>query len=252
MNEESKVLAVHESEWKGYRRHDFTVAGHAGLLVLPKKAAEGRPWVWRAEFFGAFDRVDMAMLEKGWYLTNYSISDMYGCPEAVELMHGFQRALVTEFSISEKAVIFGFSRGGLYAFNYAAKHPEQVSALYLDAPVLDIFSWPGGFGAAARQEKEWQECLQAYGLTEETVKSFHGSPLDLADRVIDAGIPMIIVAGDADADVPISENTFRLAGLCKAMGDGFKLIIKPGVAHHPHSLGDPSPIVSFLETKRRL
>ena len=40
-------------------------------------------------------------------------------------------------SLGCRVVLEGFSRGGLYAFNFAATHPTRVAALYLDAPVLD-------------------------------------------------------------------------------------------------------------------
>lgn len=242
------MISLVESEWKGCRRFDFTVNGHTGLLVEPEAAAPGRPWVWRAEFFDAFAQADMALLAKGWHLAYYSISDMYGCPAAIELMRGFHDAVAGQFGLAEKAVLFGFSRGALYAFNYALAHPQRVALLYLDGPVLDIRSWPGGFGATPRAAGEWQECLQAYGLTEETARGFTGNPLDHVDEAISAGIPIIAVVGDADS---IAENAMLLAERCKTMGDDFKLIVKPGVGHHPHSLDDPAPILAFIETKAR-
>lgn len=245
----TSIDSLTESDWKGYRRHDFTVSGRPGLLVEPREPAAGRPWVWRAEFFDAFPQADMALLELGWHLAYYRVSDMYGCPEAVELMHGFQCAAEAGFGLAPKAVLFGFSRGGLYAFNYAVRYPKKVSALYLDAPVLDIRSWPGGFGAGSGGKKEWQECLRAYRLTEETAKSFGGNPLNRADDLVNARIPTIVVAGDADTVVPIGENAMILAESCKKMGDDFRLIVKRGVDHHPHSLEDPAPIVGFLLAK---
>ena len=239
-------MALTESVWKGYRRFDFTIAGRSGQLVLPHSPAAGRPWVWRAEFFDAFPQADMALLKLGWHLAYYSVSDMYGCPEAIDLMNGFQNAAESEFALAPKAVLFGFSRGGLYAFNYAFKYPQKVASLYLDAPVLDIRSWPGGFGSGTGGSKEWLECLRVYRLTEETAMCFAGNPLDNIDRFIRMDIPTIVVAGDADKVVPFAENAFILAERCRGMGDRFKLIVKPGVDHHPHSLEDPAPIVEFI------
>ena len=43
---------VTQSEWHGYERLDFVVAGQPAILILPKVAAPGRPWLWRAEWFG--------------------------------------------------------------------------------------------------------------------------------------------------------------------------------------------------------
>lgn len=50
-------------------------------------------------------------------------------------MKRFHDHLVSDFSLSEKAALFGFSRGGLYAFNYSLLYPQDVAVLYLDAPV---------------------------------------------------------------------------------------------------------------------
>lgn len=52
--------------------------------------------------------------------------------EALEFMHqadGLRAAIL----------LFGFSIGGVYSFNYAAEYPDKVAALYLDAPALDMF-----------------------------------------------------------------------------------------------------------------
>jgi hypothetical protein len=232
--------------WKGYTRFDFLVNGREGLIIVPAIPAKGNPWIWRAEFFDAFAQVDMAMLEKGWYLAYYKVSDMYGCPEAIHSMRRFQSYVETQFNLAKKTVLFGFSRGGLYSFNYAAEYSDKVSGLYLDAPALDIRSWPGGFGKAVRSEKEWQECLNHYGLTEETVKDFNGNPLDKIDQVAKALIPIIVVYGDADTAAIFSENAEILIKQYTDMGGVIKVIVKPGGGHHPHSLEDPTPIVDFL------
>ena len=52
--------------WNGYELIRFDSNGHDSLICLPKNPQADRPWVWRAEFFGAFPSVDLAMLEKGY------------------------------------------------------------------------------------------------------------------------------------------------------------------------------------------
>ena len=61
-----------------------------------------------------------------------------------------------------------------------------------------------------------------------------------------AGIPILVVAGDADREVPLDENTRPFADRVRAAGGRIELIIKLGGDHHPHSLRDPQPIVDFL------
>ncbi|MCX6955060.1 MAG: prolyl oligopeptidase family serine peptidase [Verrucomicrobia bacterium] len=234
--------AVKTSEWNGYARVDFEVAGRAGLLVSPKEAAPGRPWIWRTEFFGHEPQGDLALLAKGWHVAYLNASNMYGAPKAIALMEAFHAYLKKEYKLADRVVLEGFSRGGLYAFNYAVAHPTQVAALYLDAPVLDIRSWPGSKPAS----KEWKECLAVYGLTEQTVGTFNGGPLDNVAVVAKAGVPILSVCGGADSLVPMAQNTSVLEKRYKELGGTIEVIVKPGGEHHPHSLKDPAPIVEFL------
>ncbi len=234
------------SEWCGFERIDFQFENHECILVRPEKAAEGNPWVWRAEFFGAFPSVDEEMVKRGWHIAYVSLSDRYGCPSAVEDMERFRAWLVKEYGLNEKAQIFGFSRGALYAVNYALTYPMFVDKLYLDAPVLDIRSWPGGKGSGDGAEMQWEECKECYGLTEETAAVFDRNPLDRAEELAGTGIPVIIVAGGSDSAVPYCENGEPFARRFKAAGGRIETIIKPECGHHPHSLTDPEPVARFL------
>ncbi len=230
------------SEWNGYERIDFTLAGRPCILVLPKTPAPGKPWIWRTEFFGHEPQVDLALLERGWFVAYMDAKNMYGSRKAMALFGEFYAHLVTQAGLSTKVVLEGFSRGGLYAFSFAATHPTRVAALYLDAPVLDIRSWPG----RNRASKEWAECLEAYGLTEQTLPAFRGNPLDRIGAVAGRKIPIIAVCGDADEVVPFAENTGILEKKYREAGAPIEVILKPGVGHHPHSLKDPMPVVNFL------
>lgn len=232
--------------WEGYDRKDFKLDGHDCILIYPKTAYSGNPWVWRAEFFGAFDYADRALLEKGWHIAYIGISDMYGCPEAVDIMEQFYRQMTEKEGLSRKADLFGFSRGALYAVNFTAGRPEAVSTLYLDAPVLNVTSWPGGFGDAQRYDKEWEECKQVYCISEENVSAFKGNPLDKLDRLLAGQVKIMLVAGGADTVVPYKENGKLLAAYYEEHGGTIRVIVKPDCDHHPHSLEDPSPIVAFI------
>lgn len=234
------------SQWNSYEKLDFKVAGRDGLLVKPKAPATGKPWIWRTEFFGHEPQGDIALLGAGWHVAYFKVSDMYGSPASVELMAQFHTHVTREFGLSPRAVLEGFSRGGLYAVNFAAAHPDKTAALYLDAPVLDIRSWPGGKGKGKGGAREWMQALSAFGLTEETAKDFKGNPLDHAEALAKAGIPIVAVVGDADKVVPYEENTKPFAEKYRAAGGTIEVIVKPGVDHHPHSLKDPKPFVDFL------
>lgn len=242
-----KETEVIYSKWNEYDKKEFRLDGYECILVIPKEAYPGKPWVWRAEFFGEFDYADRALLLKGWHIAYIRISDMYGCPESVEIMQAFYKHMVRAGGLSPRADLFGFSRGGLYAVNYAVKYPDTISTLYLDAPVMDVASWPGGYGEGERFPKEWEECKAVYQLTEEKALEFKDNPINKIDRMLNAGIRIMLVAGDADRIVPYKENGAGLAEYYQKNGGPIKVIVKHGCDHHPHSLKDPAPIVEYIE-----
>lgn len=235
--------------YEEYEQHRFEVDGHEGILICPKDPREDRKYIWRTEFLGAFDSVDREMLKRGWYLAYYKISDQFGAPCAIEKMRGFQAYLEERFALAARAVLFGFSRGGLYAVNYAAAYPEKTAKLYLDAPVLDIFSWPGGFGRGEGSEADWNICRKLYEVKEGEM-DVPENPLNKINTLIQNRIPVLMVAGDADTVVPFRENGQILYAEYTYAGAPVKMIRKPGVGHHPHSLEEPMELADWIEFDR--
>jgi pimeloyl-ACP methyl ester carboxylesterase len=137
------------------------------------------------------------------------------------------------------------SRGGLFAFNWAALRPANVAGLYVDAPVCDFKSWPGGKGKGPGSPGDWQNLLKVYGFTEEQALAYDKNPVDNLAPLAKAGIPILAVIGDADEAVPVSENIDIVEKRYQELGGKIKVIRKPGCKHHPHSLVDPKPIVDF-------
>lgn len=240
-----------KSDYHGCDRYDFKVFGKNAIIVFPKKFTPKNKWVWRAEFFDAFPIVDLDLLEQGWALTYIGISDMYGNDESVEIMRQYQEFLVNAFDLEPKATIFGFSRGAFYAVNYTAKYPQNVGCLYLDAPVLDILSWPAGRGKSFGGQgtpADWEICKKVLGLTEETAADYKGSPKFHIAELAKADIPLILVQGDADIAAPMEENAQLLIDNYEKLGGTkFKVIIMEGKGHHPHSVYDPKPVSDFIK-----
>lgn len=106
------------TDWNGYTRKDFKLNQYDCILIIPHKVYPGSPWVWRAEFFGAFDYADRALLKKGWHIAYIGVSDMYGRPEAIDIMERFYQYMTKEAGLSEKVDLFRFSRGGLLFGNW--------------------------------------------------------------------------------------------------------------------------------------
>jgi len=237
---------VKDTLWKGFKRQDFVVADRKCILVSPKVDAPGKPWIWRTEFFGNEPHADSALLSKGYHLAYINMQDMYGAPVAMRLMNELYAYLTQNYQLDKKTVLEGFSRGGLFAFNWAALHPDKVATIYGDAPVCDFKSWPGGKGHGPGSAKDWQKLLTVYGFTEEKALAYKFNPIDNLALLAKARIPVIIVCGGADTVVPIEENTLLLEKRYKDLGGEIKVIVKPGADHHPHSLKDPAPIVDFI------
>jgi pimeloyl-ACP methyl ester carboxylesterase/lysophospholipase L1-like esterase len=239
------ATAVH-SEWEGFDRVDFISGDQKALLVIPKSPAPGNPWIWRTEFFGHEPQADIALLKKGFHVAYVDVQNLWGAPDALDHMDHFYGILTRDYHLASKAVLEGFSRGGLFAFNWAARHPDETAALYVDAPLCDFKSAPYGIKAGAKSPDDWQVLLSAYHLTEEQALAYDKNPVDNLSPLAQEHVPILSVVGDADEIVPVAENTGLVETRYKDLGGEIEVIHKPGGKHHPHSLPDPTPIVDFV------
>jgi len=232
--------SVTPSEWLACKRIDFVVAGRPALLIIPDHPAPGNPWIWRMEWFAHFPQADLALVARGWHVGYMNVKDMYGSPASMKLLDDYYQYVRKERHLAPNVVLEGFSRGGHYAVNFAAMWPERVAALYLDAPTLDMTSWPG------RKSAHWVELLASYGITDAQFDTAKINPIDHAEALAKAGIPVFGVSGDADKIVSYRDNLAAFAARYRAAGGLIEVVVKPGGDHHPHSLPDPTPIVDFL------
>lgn len=245
MDTYQKLTTPQTSVWNGYQKTDFNLAGRAALVVKPKSPAPGNPWIWRTEFFGHEPQADIALLGKGFHVAYIDLQNLYGAPVAIQAMEQFHAHLTKSLGLSNKPVLEGMSRGGLFAFNWAAAHPDQTAGLYVDAPVCDFKSWPGGKGKGPGSPGDWKNLLAVYGFTEAQAIAYDKNPVDNLAPLAKAHLPILAVIGDADEVVPVSENIDIVEQRYLALGGKIKVIRKPGGKHHPHSLPDPTPIVDF-------
>lgn len=217
----------------------FEYNGYTATVILPENP--NGEWVWKTEFLYAFDQAEQALLDKGYTRVYYKISDKFGSKNAVELMYKFHQALLEKYPfLTEKANLFGFSRGGLYAFNYAISYPQMVKKIYLDAPVLNLKSWP------PKNSPDQKLFFNEYGLTEQSFEDFKDSPTDNLEKFYKNGIPILMVAGDSDLVVPFCDNGQLLVDYYNKQGKIVPLYLKKDCGHHPHSLEDVSPILDFI------
>jgi hypothetical protein len=237
----SQNLLGKKSNWNGFERYDFIYNDRNATIVVPHKSAEGRPWIWRPAFFGAFPSVDKALLEKGFHVVFYDMAHLYGSPRAMKLGTDFYKMICQAYNLSPKVTLEGFSRGGLWAFNWAIKNPQKIACIYVDAPVCDIFSWPG------RERKDlWNKMLEEWNLKEEDMVDFKENPINNLAPMAKYKIAIIAVCGGKDKVVPYDTNMKLLAERYRTLGGIVEIILKPDCDHHPHSLDEPSPVVDFI------
>lgn len=231
----------------GFTMFHDTVSGER--VVVPAVTAAGKPWVWRARFWGHQPQFDLAMLKRGYHLAFCDISNLFGNEEAIDIGNRFYKKLVNHHDFSPQPVLEGMSRGGLFVYNWALANPDKVTAIYADAPVMDFKSWPGGIRAGKQGpgSSAWQTCLKAYSLSQDEALIYSKGPLNLLHVLAKENIPLIHVIGEEDTVVPPSENTNIAQTRYTKLGGTIRVIRKQGVGHHPHSLDDPTPLVNFIE-----
>ncbi|HEY1174011.1 MAG TPA: GDSL-type esterase/lipase family protein [Verrucomicrobiae bacterium] len=234
------------SKWNGFNLHEIEFEKRKAYIVVPEKAAEGRPWIWRARFWAHRPEVDIALLGKGFHLVYIDAPELIGSPAAVEVWNKFYAYLTTIHRLNAKPALEGMSRGGLYIYNWASANPEKVACIYADAPVCTFQSWPGGKGKSKGSPKDWELVLKAYGFKDEAeAMAWKGNPIDSLAPLAKAKVPLLHVVGDADEVVPVDENTAIIEQRYKELGGSIQVIHKPGIGH-VHGLDDPKPIVDFI------
>jgi hypothetical protein len=241
LNLDSKPFNYH-----GFQGQDFTFQNRSAKIVVPKRAAKGHPWIWRARFWGHEPQTEIALLERGFHVVYCDVAEMFGNDESMEIWNAYYKML-TKAGLSKKSAMEGMSRGGVYIYRWAVKYPKRVSAIYADAPVLDLKSWPGGKGKGKGSPQDWETFKKDFDLkSDEEALAFQGNPVDLTKKITRGHYPMLHVCGDADDVVPVAENTDIFEQKIKAAGGTIQVIHKPGVNHHPHSLTNPQVIVDFI------
>jgi lysophospholipase L1-like esterase/pimeloyl-ACP methyl ester carboxylesterase len=198
--------------WHGFTKYEFQIDRRNARIVVPDKAAPGKPWVWRARFPDWHYQMDSILVRKGFHVVYINTDELLGSPGCVEIWNNFYNYLTTQYGLNKKVALEGVSRGGLYVFNFAKKYPERIACIYAEAPVCDFKSWPGAKGASKGDAESWKLIQKAYNFkTEQEALDYEDNPIDNLEKLATAKVPLLFQIGLHDSIVPPDENTYILA-----------------------------------------
>jgi len=239
------------SQWRGFERYDFELDGLRCHVVLPEAPAKGRPWVWRARFPSYHVEPDLLLLEQGFHIAHIDTGGMLGSPKALEYWDAFYDLMTGKHGMSRKPALVAVSRGGLFAYRWAALNPKCVACIYGDVPVCDFRSWPLGQGSGIGHEQTWQNLLREYALTHEQALMYDKNPIDVLAPIAEQKIPLLHLVSLNDRIVPADENTFVLAKRYRKLGGSIAIVaVKDGTKEsngHHFEHPDPNRVADFIQ-----
>lgn len=219
----------------GQVKTNFALDGRACFVVAPKVPRPGKPWLWRARFPGYHDEIDRALVADGYHVAFINTDDMFGSRRAMRHWEGFYREMTETYGLNEKVALYGVSRGGLFVYGWAKRHPETVACIYADTPVCDFKSWPGGHGAGVGDAASYQRLLREYSLDEAAALTYDDNPINRLEPIANAQIPIMHIVTEDDRIVPPAENTYVLRKNLAAAGHRVFYVVS--LKHGPRAQG---------------
>lgn len=237
-----------EGLWMGYRCEQLQFEGYDAIIVFPEEGTANGYLAVKTEYWGAFaEWAEIPLLQRGFHVCYIRNKNRFGINEDLDRKARFIRYVQQTYKLQDKCVPVGMSCGGLVAVKLAARYPEMISCMYLDAPVINYMSWPCGFGIARNVPKDHTEIMGALGLNDiGEVLAYREMPLDKLSALVANKIPVVMVSGDSDQAVPYCENGRFLERAYRDGGVKIEVYIKPGGDHHPHGLADSKPVMDFI------
>lgn len=235
--------------WNDFQDENFIFQDREAKIVYPTRELNGK-LILKTEYLHAFPSFEIAMLKKGYTLCFISHQSRWAPDNEIHIIADFVKHVTSRLNLESKAILVGMSCGGLQAARLAEMYPELVSVMYLDAPVLNILSM-AGLGECRSEELPsfWRELVSTYGFSRSTIVNFRNSPIDNMYPLIEHNIPVIMLYGNADNLVIYEENGKVLENFYRENGGDIQVICRSMGGHHPHGLPDPTPIVSFVESR---
>lgn len=208
----------------------FKVDGHPAFVIMPARVDEKSPvpWVWYAPTFPNLpeareDGMFKKFLAAGIAVAGVDVDESYGSPKGREAYSALYKELVGTRDFAKKPVLLARSRGGLMLYNWAAENPDRVAGIAGIYPVCDLRSYPG-----------LDKACGAYGLTRAELEAQldRHNPVARLGPLAKAGVPVFHIHGDADAVVPLQENSQEVARRYAELGGKMDLKVARGQGHN--------------------
>ncbi len=202
-----------------YDRYDAKTDSQWGLagmaVIVPKAAAPGKPWVFRADPIRRDSTIDQALLAKGFHIVVAPLVAQAG-PVRAQWDATYKR--LVDHGFSAKPVLAGVGTTAGEAYAWAIENPNKVSCIYAENPALR-------------------------SLVSKT------PPIDNLAPLAKAGVPLLHVCGGLD---PWLEGQTRVVeARYKALGGAMRVMVIEGEGHHLGTMKEPKPIVDFIMAQQR-
>ena len=210
-----KTFAACRGPWfaPSYDRYEFPIDGvrMPVSVIVPKEAAPGKPWVFRADFVTRDAAVDLALLGKGFHVVTGPVPTDTDGP-VLEQWNAVYKHL-TDAGLSKTPVLEGAGGAAGEAYAWAIENPDKVSCVYAENPIL-----------RSHMTK--------------------AQPLDRLDVLAKAGVPLLHVCGSRDPW--LDSQTRVLEKRYKELGGQVTVVVQEGAGHFPTAPRDVKPVVDFI------
>lgn len=251
---EEQTFPGKKTDFHGFDCYQFrTKTGVAIKVIAPKKAAPGKPWLWRSLFWEAiplFRDTDLKLVSEGYHVV-LAHGDVAGHPSGNKNIDAAYKLITEEYGFSKKCSMASMSRGTLSLFRWASTNPEKVESIYVDNGVCNVLSWPAGKlilgnkSIASGAPASWEDFKRKFGYaTDEEALKTKESPIDQLEPLAKAGVPILMVCGNNDKAVPYEENDAIMEERYKKLGGSIIVIVEN--KGHSHGMKDPRPVLKFI------
>ena len=201
-----------------YDRYVFDLQGVEGVInvIVPKAAAPGNPWVFRADFVSQDSVVDLALLARGFHIVTGPVPYNANGPLLAHWNAVYQHLAAS--GLSKKPVLAGAGKAAGEAYGWAVANPDKVACVYGENPVL----------------------MSVLAKTQ---------PLDQLEPLAKAGVPLLHVCGSLDPR--LNDQTRVAEQRYKQLGGQITVIVQEGQGHFPTAPKDPKAVVEFITAQTR-